>query len=196
MSRFKKIFTIIASVVSVLIISFLITVKTVKSNVSIAIGEPYSIVIFDHATTGTEINEIEQINKITNEMGDLTNLTVFDKLINRFNLEKKIYQDSENKYAKWSTDLLAKNLVVEIIYKAETKQDLVVYDGKDTRVISYQCLAFVIPTTERVTEIAVYYSLTSNTNGDAKNQQYRENTPLILYGNADEFYELAKTLKK
>lgn len=196
MSKVKKIFTIIASVLSVLIISFLITVNAVKSNVSIAIEDPYSIVIFDHATTGTEIKEEDKKNQLISEMNKVTKLSVFEKLVNRFNLSKKIYQDSEKKYSEWSTDLLNKNLVIEVIYEADSIQDLVVYEGKDSRVITYACLAFVIPTTENITEIAVYYSLSSDNTGDKKNNGYRQCTPLILYGEASDFSEFIKALKK
>ena len=57
MSRFKKIFVSIACLICVLIASFLITTNVVKSNVSIAIGNPYSVVVFDHTLAGTEIKD-------------------------------------------------------------------------------------------------------------------------------------------
>ena len=193
MSRFKKIFVIIASCICVLIIAFIVTIKSVKSNVTIAVGSPYSIVVFDHATTGRESKEESFFGKMSERLNETTTLSVFDKLINGFSLDKKIYQDSDGKYAKWSTDLLNNNLVIEIIYNS--MQDLVVYDGKDSRVVSYYCISFVIPDTKNCTEIAVYYSITQNTSNDEKNKSYRENTPLVLYGNAKELSEIAKTIK-
>ena len=120
----------------------------------------------------------------------LTNVSVFDKLVNRFSLSKKIQQDTEGKYAKWSTDLLKNNLVVEVIYNS--MQDLVVYDGKDSRVISYYCISFVIPENKNFTEIAVYYSFTQESS--EKNASYAECTPLILCGEADELTEFVKNL--
>ena len=68
--------------------------------------------------------------------------------------------------------------------------------GDYSRVVSYYCLAFVIPTTTDFTEIAVYYSFTQNTNNDEKNKSYRECTPLIIYGNAEELANFAKTVKQ
>ena len=193
MSRLKKIFIILAAVISALTASFLITVCSVKSNVGIAVGSPYNITIFNHATTGKSLKNEETIAEFKNQMINLTNVSVFDKLVHGASIRNRIYQDSKGKYAKWSTDLLNKNLVVEIIYNS--MQDLIVYDGKDTRVVSYYCISFVIPKTEGFTEIAVYYSLTSNKDNNEKDDSYRSNIPLILYGNAEELREFAKTIK-
>ena len=194
MSRLKKIFIVIACVISALTASFVLAICNVKSNVGIAIGSPYSIVVFDHATTGKEIKSEEKINKFQEEMNEITNVSVFDKLVRGVTIKNRIYQDTGKKFATWSTDLFTKNLVIEIIYNS--MQDLVVYDGNDTRVVSYYCIAFVIPNTSNFTEIAVYYSLTSNVDNNEKNDSYRSNTPLILYGEASEFVEFAKTIVK
>lgn len=193
MSRFKKIFVIIASVICALVATFVIATNTIKSNVTIAIGSPYSVIVFDHSTTGVESKEEAIFNEIGAKLNDTTSVSVFDKMINNFTLSKKIYQDSEGKYAKWSTDILTKNLVIEVIYNS--MQDLVVYDGEYSRVISYYCLSFVIPETENFTEIVVYYSFTQNNDNNEKNKSYAECTPLILCGEADKLSEYIKTIK-
>lgn len=189
MSKVKKVFVVISSVMAVLVISFLVTTSSIKSNVSIAVGTPYSVVIFDHSTTGKELKKETTISNFKKEMNKLTNVSVFSKLVNGANISKKIYQDSDGKFAKYSTDLLNKNLVVEIIY--DKMQDLIVYDGQDTRVVSYYCLSFVIPKTSDFTEIAVYYALTSNSTDNEKYNSYVSCTPLILYGNAETLSEFA-----
>ena len=184
MSKVKKIFIVIACSITVLISAFLIALNNIKSNVCIAVGNPYSVVVFDHSTTGNEIKDEKVLEKFYKQMEKLTNVSVYDKLINRASIEKKIFQDSNDKYAKWSTDLLNKNLVIEIIYNSI--QDLIVYDGNNSRVVSYYCISFVVPKTDDFTEIAVYYSLTSNSEGNEKNKYYAACTPLTLYGNAKE----------
>ena len=194
MSRFKKIFIVIACVISALTASFLLTVCNVKSNVGIAVGSPYSIVVFDHATTGKEIKNEETIKRFHDELYGITDVSVFDKLVHGVTIKNRIYQDSESRFAKWSTDLFNENMVIEIIYNK--MQDLIVYDGDDTRVVSYYCISFVIPDTDDFTEIAVYYSLTSNADKNEKNDNYRTNTPLILYGDAGEFAEFVKSVKE
>lgn len=190
MSRFKKIFVIIACSICVLVSSFLIVTNAVKSNVSIAIGKPYSVVVFDHTLAGTEIKDESKIAKINDGLKDTTNVSVFSKLVNGFTLSKRIYQDSDKSFSKWSTDLLKNNLVIEIIYNS--MQDLVVYDGSDSRVVSYYCLAFVIPEEKDFTEIPVYYSFTQE--ASEKHASYAECTPLILCGEAAEFSEFIKGL--
>lgn len=190
MSKFKKIFIIIASVIAGLTASFLITVCSVKSNVGIAVAEPYSIIVFDHATTGKNIKEFVDINEFNRNMKGLTDVSVFDKLVHNASIDNKIYLDSKGKYSKWSTDLHNKNIVIEFIYNK--MQDLVVYEGNDSRTISYYCISFVIPETKNFTEIAVYYSQTSNTDNNEKDDNYRLNTPLILYGNAKQFIKYIK----
>ncbi|MBR3884929.1 MAG: hypothetical protein IKJ33_00475 [Clostridia bacterium] len=193
MSRFKKIFVILASLICASVLTFVITTTTMKSKVSIAIGSPYSVVVFDHSTSGVESKDENVFSSLNNEISNTTSITVFDKLINKITLDKKIYQDSTNKYAKWSTDILNKNLVVEVIYNS--MQDLVVYEGKHSRVVSYYCLSFVIPTTTELTEIVVYYALTQNNDNNEKYKSYAECTPLILYGNAGELAEFLKNIK-
>ena len=190
MSRFKKIFVIIACSICVLVSSFLITTNIIKSNVSIAIGKPYSVVVFDHTLAGTEIKDESQISTLDKKINETTTVSVFDKLVNGFTLKKKIYQDSKGRYTKWSTDILKDNLVIEIIYNS--MQDLVVYDGKDSRVVSYYCLSFVIPTNKNFTEIPVYYSFTQE--ASEKNASYAECTPLILCGEAEELSEFVKSM--
>ena len=81
MSRFKKIFVIIASVICVLVIAFVVTIKNVKSNVSIAIGSPYSIVVFDHATTGRESKDETFFANMSKQINETTNMSVFDKIV-------------------------------------------------------------------------------------------------------------------
>ncbi len=194
MSKFKKIFLIIASSICVVVLSFLITTSCIKSNVNIAVGSPYSVVIFNHSTSGTETKDEKVFSQIDEKLNQTTTLSVLDKLINGFSLSKRIHQDSDGKYQKWSTDLLNKNLVIEVIYNS--MQDLIVYDGKYSRVISYWCISFVIPSTSDFTEIPVYYALTQNNNNNEKNDSYSSCTPLILYGEASELKEFVETFLK
>lgn len=192
MSKFKKIFVIIAGIISAFSATFIISICSIKSNVGIAIGDTYSAVVFDCSTSGKEIKGDDTLKQLEKEVNHLTNISVYSKLINNATLDKKIYLDTDGKFAKYSTDLLNGNLVIEYIYT--TSQDLIVYSGKDTRVISYVCISFVIPKSKGYTEIAVYYSSTSNTDGNEKNESYASNTPLVLYGNAKSISKFASKI--
>lgn len=187
MSRFKKIFVVIASFILVATSTFIISICNIKSNVCVAVGEPYSAAVFYYSTSGTEIKDDEKAEKLEKEISNLTNLTVYNKLINGATLDKRIYLDTDGKFSKYTTDLLTNNLVVEFIYNS--MQDLIVYDGEDSRVVSYYCISYVIPKTKGFTEIAVYYSLTSNADGNEKNESYASNTPFVLCGNAESLVE-------
>ena len=193
MSKFKKIFIIIACSFIFVTSAFLITISNIKSNVGIAVGSPYTAVVFNHSTTGREIKDESLMREFNAEMKKITNVSVYDKLVNGASLSKNINIDSNGKLAKYSSDLLNENIVIEIIYNSI--QDLVVYDGNYTRVISYFCISFVIPTTKNFTEIPVYYSITSNTQDAEKEKSYMENTPLILTGNAKSFEKFVEKLK-
>lgn len=192
MSKFKKIFVLIGGIISVLTATFIISICCIKSNVGIAVGNPYSVVVFDCSTSGKEIKGEESFGKLEKEINHLTNISVYSKLINDASLDKKIYLDTDGRFSKYSTDLLNSNLVIEYIYT--TSQDLIVYSGKDTRVVSYVCLTFVIPKTKGFTEIAVYYSSTSNTDGNEKNESYASNTPLVLYGDSKSIVKFAEKI--
>ena len=89
MSRFKKIFVILASLICASVITFVITTTTMKSNVTIAIGSPYSVVVFDHSTSGVESKDENVFSSLENEISNTTNLTVFDKLINKITKDKQ-----------------------------------------------------------------------------------------------------------
>lgn len=192
MSNLKKIFVVIACVLIVIVSSFLIVICNKKQNVGVAVGSPYSIVVYNKSAAGTEIKDEEKIAKFTTVMSDVTNLTIYDKLVNGIGVKNKIYQDSDARFKNWSLELLNDNLVIEIIY--DSVHDLIVYDGDDTRVVSYFCLSIVFPTTSDINEFVVYYSLTSNTDNNEKYNQYAANTPFVLYGNAEELFEFAKNI--
>ena len=200
MNKFKKIFMIISAVIFVTVSSFLIAVQNIKSNVCISIGTPYLAVIFDHDSVGNPV--FDNINSERDEQREkefisslysITNVSVFDKLINGVNLDKKIYADDGDNYATWSINLKTNNIVVELYYNS--MQDLVVYQGNDTRVISYYCLAFLIPDTENFTDIVVYYSFT-NSNDEEKDEYYRNCSPLILHGEAKTFAKYIEKIKE
>jgi len=197
MNKLKKIFVIIAAIISIATATFAVCVKNTKSNVCIAYGSPFSVLIYDHSTVGKtvfnnvvndkdEAKEKEILDKINN----LTNVSVYDKLIKGISLDHKIIQAENGTFTTWSTDIKNGNTVVELYYNS--MQDLVVYYEGYTRVISYYCLALVLPQSSEVDEIIVYYSLY---NSDVeKENSYKECSPFILYGETTEFLEYIKQI--
>ena len=114
-------------------------------------------------------------------------------LKNNTSLDENIKQDNEQTYLRWDNQFRQENIVVELYY--DEQQDVVVYCGDDTRVISYWCISYVIPTTDEFTDVIVYYS-TLNESATAITESYAECDPLILYGEADNFKGLLQQLKR
>lgn len=187
MSRLKKIFVVIACVLVVAVSSFLIVICNKKQNVGIALNNPFSITVFNKTVSGDTITDEQKIAGYIEVVSEVTNLTIYDRLTNGISLKDKLYLDTDGKFKTWSLDLLNKNLVIEVVYNMS--QDLIVYEGDNPRVISFVCLAFVIPNPEEINEIAVYYSLISNMDSNERYNSYAENTPIILYGDANKLVQ-------
>jgi len=196
MSRLKKIFMISSAVVVAVILSLIITLSNIRSNVRIDYSSALYVHIFNHSTVAIDSKKYQDkdggYDDIISKINEITNVTAFDKLINRVSLDKKIVQDSQNQYVKWSTDVKNKNVVIEFTYDKE--QDLVVYKNGKSRVISYWSLALVIPSTNDFTEIIAYYSNTNESTGNAKDESYASCEPVVLYGDFTEFYDYMKSL--
>ena len=196
MSKLKKIFMISSAVVVAVILSLIITLSNVNSNVRIDYSSALYVNIFNHSTVAIDANKYKDddggYDDVISKINEITNVTAFEKLINRVSLDKKIVQDADKQYTKWSTDIKNKNVVIEFTYDKE--QDLVVYKNGKSRVISYWCLALVIPSTSEFTEIVVYYANTNETTGNVKDESYASCEPVVLYGDFTEFYEYMSSL--
>lgn len=196
MSNFKKIFMISSAVVVAVIIALIVTLSNVRSNVRIDYSSALYVHIFNHSTVAMDSKKYQDedggYDDVISKINEITNVTALEKLLNRVSLDKKIVQDADKQYVKWSTDLKNKNIVIEFTYDKE--QDLVVYKNGKSRVISYWCLALVIPSTSDFTEIIAYYSNTNETTGSAKDESYASCEPLVLYGDFAEFYEYMNSL--
>lgn len=195
MSNVKKVFVIISAVIVAVMVALVVTLKNVKSNVCIDYASPYKINIFDHSTVAIDskkvIDEDGGYDNVLSKINNITNISAFEKLINRVSLDKKIIQDSESIYTKWSTDIKNKNIVIEFTYDKE--QDLVVYKNGKSRVISYWSLALVIPSDGGFTEIIAYYANTNESTGTVKDKSYASCEPLVMYGDFTEFYDYIKS---
>ena len=69
--------------------------------------------------------------------------------------------------------------------------DVVVEYGGHTKVVSYFCVAYVIPVTEEFSDVVVYYS---TTNGDGKDESYANCSPLTIKAEPGKFIDYIKTL--
>ena len=196
MSKLKKIFMISSAVVVAVILSLIITLCSIRSNVHIDYSSALYVHIFNHSTVAIDSQKYQDkdggYDEIIEKINEITNVSAFDKLVNRVSLDKVFVQDPEKHYTKWSTDIKNKNVVIEFTYDRE--QDLVVVKNGKTRVISYWSLALVIPSTNDFTEIIAYYANTNESTGNAKDDSYASCEPVVLYGDFSEFYEYMTSL--
>ena len=186
---------VLTAVICAALVAFLIAIQNIKSNVCIAVGTPFSVVVYNKSSTGTTIyNNISDDKnealetEFANVLKNVTNVSVYDKLINGYSLDKNIYAYDNDAIAEWSTELKTKNLVVELYYNS--MQDLVIHHDGYTRVVSYYCIAFVIPNPEKLDEIFVYYSDTNNE--EDKDAKYQVCSPIILQGKASDLLKFIK----
>ena len=190
----KKIFSIIAAVMSGLVIALLVTTCFIKTNVNSKANDPKFIYVFDKSTTATVSNgynvDSKEYKDILNNLNKLTRVSIFDRLVNNTDVKPTFQQDVEGKYSKWTTDLKLDNIVVELVY--DQQQDMVVYVGEDTRVISYFCLAYVIPLNNKFSDLIIYYSITNS--DSAKDESYADCTPISVKCKAGKFNKFVSTL--
>jgi len=192
----KKAFTIISAVISALVVAFLITISFVKTSVAIESNNPKYVVVFNQSTTSTQTNgytaEDKEYSQILDGIKEISNISILNRLINNTKVFATVEQDLDKTFAKWNTSLKQTNIVVELIY--DKQQDAIVTYNGYTKVISYFCISYVIPTTDNFSDVVVYYANTNNTQGDAKNKSYAECSPLMIKGMAGEFIKLVEKL--
>jgi hypothetical protein len=121
---------------------------------------------------------VDEYAKIIDKVSNITNLSYYQRLTNLKTLETKLEVSDADTYIKWSSDIKSKYLVIEFEFTEE--QDTIVYEGGNTRVISYYCLSYVITKTKGFTDVLVYYSTTNSSS--SRDESYAKCQPLILKG--------------
>ena len=102
--------------------------------------------------------------------------------------DKLTYRErTANEHARYVLDDLIKDLEKQ----EEKQQDVVVEYGGHTKVVSYFCVAYVIPVTEEFSDVVVYYS---TTNGDGKDESYANCSPLTIKAEPGKFIDYINTL--
>ncbi len=189
----KKTFSIIAAIISGLVVMFLITTCFIKTNVSIASNNPYQILVFDRSTTATKQNgysaEDKEYNKVLKKLKSVSSVSIFKRLVNGTSLKVGVEQDIDNTFATWNTSFKQKNVVVELIY--DKQQDLIVEYNGNTKVIYYYCISYVIPISDKLSDIVIYYA---TTNGSGKDNSYASNSPLVIKGETKNFVKFVESL--
>ncbi len=192
----KKIFSIVATCMSALVLAFIVTLCFIKTDVTLVSGEPIKILVYNKSTASTVTNGYTKDNQeyfdILEELEKLTSVSIFTRIVKDTDVNPVIEQDAERKFAKWSTDIKLNNIVIELFY--DKQQDLIVYVGEDSRVISFAALSIVIPIKEEFSDIILYYSETNNQTDSSRDESYMACTPLYVKGVGKSFLKYVKDL--
>ena len=120
----------------------------------------------------------------------MTTLTIFEKLKNSNELKNKVYQESEDFVMSDISTLKKNNIVIELQY--DRSQDLMIYNGDNTRVVSYYWLMVVIPESKPYTYVNLYFSTTIDE--DDHTSSYRENDALKIFAKTENIVKYIKSL--
>lgn len=172
----------------------------IKKNIGFAIQEPDFLIVYNKSLQSLNGKTYEKDNEklsdedkkayndILNRLSKMTTLSLFQLATSNKNLNYKIEYDSEN-YATYDSTMKKENVSIEIMYKSE--KNLVVYENGTPRVIPFFSLIIIIPDESKFNEIVVYSAMT---NGEGREDQYKNCTPIILRGNAKELLRYIKSL--
>lgn len=178
----KKIFIAVSSFFMVAVITLLIVLGNVRKNIVFEYDRPSVIRVYNKSTNpikneGYTKND-EPFGLIVEKLKEMTNMTLMQRLNNLKTLNANVNVDSAGTYNSWQSEMKKDNIVIEMDFPEE--QDLIVYDGGNTRVISYWCLAYVITTYDNFDEIVVYYSTTNSST--AREESYAKCDPIVIKG--------------
>lgn len=189
----KKIFCIVAAVIITFVISLLSVLGFVKKSLAFSFNQPYYINVFNKSATTPNKESYYADDKEYTQVISLLKKTTTSSLLNLLlktgSVQYNIEYGGDN-YKIYDTSIKTEYLVVEVCYKQE--QNVVVYEGKNTRVISFVCLLFVIQPEDKFSDIIIYNSQTSDTT--QKDIKYKENKPFVIKGNPKKLISYVNTL--
>lgn len=191
----KKIFIAVSSFFMVAVITLLVVLGTVRKNIKFEYDTPSVIRVYNKSTNSIKnegyTKKDDEFNVIIDKLNQMTNLTLLQRLNKMKSLDAKVEIDSLGTYNNWRSEMKKENIVIEIDFDDE--QDLVVYDGGNTRVISYWCLVYVITTYENFDEVIVYFSTTKDST--AREESYAKSDPVIIKGFTEDIVRYVNSIQ-
>lgn len=183
----KKIFLIIAGCFTAVIVAILIATNFIYITENIASKQPKSINIYKNSTTilnnKSYTSDDGEFDNLIKKVENVGKVSIFDRLISQSGLDNAVRQSGDNDYSNVISDVRKSNYCIEYIY--ESNQDKIITINGNTKVISYNRLLYVFPTTSGVTDIIVYY---------ANDKGYENYNPLLFYGKTQEIINTINSL--
>lgn len=181
----KKVFIIIASVIMSLTLVMILVMSLVKTNIKLDYGQDpeyifvynQSIEAYSKSSSSSEglKSTDKEYSEILNLINDMTNISVFNRLMNGISLNSKPEQDLDGDFVAYNSDLKTKYVAVELTYVGE--RDAIVYYQGNSKVISYSSIIFIMHLSDKITDVDIYYG--TNLSGSNREETYRQCVPII-----------------
>ena len=155
----KKFLIIMLSFVGVLVISAVAVVAVLAEkevSVQFEFDEPKSISIYNKNYKAVSVDDEEKIEDIVDALNDSMEISKLKLLSTKKKFETKVRVGDSPEY---SVSLKERNICLQFEYDKE--KTLVVYDGKDTKKISYKYLLIVLEDQNGILDHKIYYSTTT-----------------------------------
>lgn len=186
----KKIFSIISACLCTVVFVFVMVISLVKVHIFLDIGEPSVIYLYNKSTVSVDSQGFkagsENFEKIMDAIYDSTNISVLNRIVNKTSLKPKLKLDTEKKYSNYSSEMKMANYAVELLF--DKQQDLVVYSGEETRVLSIFAMMLIYVPDQSFGDVIIYYSATNSS--DKKDSNYTANTPLYVKANSNKIQKV------
>ena len=163
----------------------IITMSLVKVNVKMQIDtNPDRIYIYNkstvaytkkaNSTDGLKSTDSEY-SEIINYLNEMTNISVFNRLMNGISINAKPEQDLDGTFISYASDLKTSHIAVELVYNG-VKDSIVYYNG-NSKTVSYSTIIFIIPVSDKVSDVAIYFGLY---NGSDREPTYKNCVPVYV----------------
>lgn len=182
----KKVFIIISSVIMSLTLIMILVMSLIKVNVKLDIDdEPFQIYVYNKDIVaykndngnGYFVDTDKEYKEIIKQLNNMTNISVFKRLMNGISLDAKPEQDLDGTFTTYSSDLKKNYIAIELLYKGD-RDSIVYYDGS-SKTISYSSLIFIITQDKNITDIAIYYGSNENS-ATTRETRYKSNSPIYV----------------
>lgn len=176
--NYKK-FGLFSLIISVLIVSFCVSMMFIKTDAPLNVTTPASYKIYKYATQADEVlSTDERFDEITDAFLNITEMTIFNRIVQGGKLDELPSLDVDSKYGYFLKQTKLDNVCLEVIFSA-TQSQIVSIDG-NTRMIDYLRMIFVVSKSEPHI-VAIYTSPTVD-------GSYSDSLPIIVRADTTALY--------
>lgn len=183
---YKK-FGLIALIMSVVMVVSTLCLCGFKKGDPLTVDTPYKFIVYNHKISGTEAtetNNTENYEKLKAAFVDMTNLSIFKRLVSGGKMNEQPSQDIEGDYSYFVDAWKQDNICLEI--KFDTKQHQLVSIDGNKKVLEFSSLMIVLKPETKVT--AIYINTYEGT------PDYSNKHPLLLRADLNELYKICEKI--